>query len=359
MPQNGWRITILKQFQEEKSNKTTESDNRQPLISILVPVYNALEYLPDCMKSIFDQTHKNLEIILINDGSTDGSGEMCDMYGRSDSRVKVIHQENAGWCAARNVALDIAAGEWIGFVDSDDTIEPQMFEVLLVVADEHKKQISGCGYLEHKQQGDAITYVYPQMPPVMNAMLYFSYRHFGISPGMYWCKIYHSSLFKGEGAMRFDPMCRQAGDQLFEAQIILAADGSAYVPQALYNYYRREGSITISPLTEKNLTKLYTFERMIEVFRPTLPKIADRMKFKYAQAVVEFIWRALAYGKQSYEFLPMLRKKARQHARDYLTDKEPGLKQKAIYIAAIICPKPVYKFRRFRKRLRMKFKRNG
>lgn len=101
-----------------------------PLISVIVPVYKVEPYLDKCVSSIVNQTYKNLEIILVDDGSPDRCGAMCDAWARRDSRIRVIHQENQGGGAARNAALDVAQGEWIGMIDSDDYIEPHMFEHL-------------------------------------------------------------------------------------------------------------------------------------------------------------------------------------------------------------------------------------
>lgn len=100
------------------------------LISVIVPVYKVEAYLDKCISSIVNQTYQNLEIILVDDGSPDRSGEICDAWMARDSRIRVIHQENRGGGAARNAALDIARGEWIGMVDSDDYIEPHMYEHL-------------------------------------------------------------------------------------------------------------------------------------------------------------------------------------------------------------------------------------
>ena len=97
------------------------------MLSIIVPVYNVEPYLRKCLDSIVNQTYRDLEILVIDDGSTDGSGKICDEYKR-DERVKVFHMKNRGLSCARNLGLDEAQGEWIGFVDSDDWIEPDMYE---------------------------------------------------------------------------------------------------------------------------------------------------------------------------------------------------------------------------------------
>ena len=104
---------------------------RNPLISVIVPVYKVEAYLDKCVKSILNQTYRNLEIILVDDGSTDNCPAMCDEYARQDARITVIHKENGGLSSARNAGMEIANGEYIGFVDSDDWIAPEMYEVLL------------------------------------------------------------------------------------------------------------------------------------------------------------------------------------------------------------------------------------
>lgn len=105
--------------------------NDTPLITVIVPVYNILDYLPRCVHSITAQTYERLEIILVDDGSTDGTGELCDQLAGEDGRIKVFHKENGGSSSARNLALEHAEGEYVGFVDSDDYIAPDMYERLL------------------------------------------------------------------------------------------------------------------------------------------------------------------------------------------------------------------------------------
>lgn len=106
------------------------------LVSIIVPVYNVEPYLEDCLDSIVSQTYKYLEIILVDDGSTDSSGAICDCYAGKDSRIKVLHKENAGVSAARNSGLDMAAGDYVVFVDSDDMIHPEMVDIYMQAQDE-------------------------------------------------------------------------------------------------------------------------------------------------------------------------------------------------------------------------------
>ncbi len=119
-----------------------------PLISIIVPVYQVEKYLEKCINSILSQTYKNLEIILVDDGSTDNCPAICDRFQDKDSRIKVIHQDNGGLSHARNVGLEISTGDFIGFVDSDDWIEPNMYENLLSALQETGADIAVCNRLD-------------------------------------------------------------------------------------------------------------------------------------------------------------------------------------------------------------------
>ena len=118
----------------------------EKLISVIVPVYNVERYLRQCIESITNQSYKNLQIILIDDGSKDNSGKICDEYAEKDKRIEVIHKENAGVSAARNTGLDNAKGEWITFVDADDWVEKNFCEILIKKAIENESDCIACGY---------------------------------------------------------------------------------------------------------------------------------------------------------------------------------------------------------------------
>ena len=123
------------------------------LISIIIPVYNVEKYLAKCLDSVLNQTYKNLEIILVDDGSKDNSGAICDEYAKRDNRIIVVHQKNSGVSKARNLGMSMATGDYIGFIDSDDTIEANMYEVLLKNAIESGAEISYCGLKQIQLDG--------------------------------------------------------------------------------------------------------------------------------------------------------------------------------------------------------------
>ena len=117
----------------------------RPLISVIVPVYNIIDLLPKCVESIKNQTYRNIEILLVDDGSTDGTGALCDTLKESDARIRVFHKENGGSSSARNLGISNAKGQFLGFVDSDDFIEPDMYERMLNVLLEHNGLVAQIG----------------------------------------------------------------------------------------------------------------------------------------------------------------------------------------------------------------------
>ncbi|MCF2661511.1 glycosyltransferase family 2 protein [Pseudoflavonifractor phocaeensis] len=135
----------------------------KPLISVIVPVYNVGPYLTPCVDSLLGQTHQNMEILLIDDGSTDGSGAVCDGYAARDPRVRVFHQTNQGLSATRNVGLDAALGEYIAFVDADDRVAPDYLEVLLNDITENHTEMACCNYTYADDRGNPFYYPYPRV----------------------------------------------------------------------------------------------------------------------------------------------------------------------------------------------------
>lgn len=128
----------------------------EPLVSVIVPIYNVEKYLKKCVDSIINQTLNDIEIILVNDGSTDNCGKIIDEYAKVDNRVIAIHKANGGQSSARNRGLDIAKGKYIGFIDSDDSIDSEMYELLYNAIEESKSDICACGRQVHSEDGELI-----------------------------------------------------------------------------------------------------------------------------------------------------------------------------------------------------------
>lgn len=202
-----------------------------PLISIIVPIYNVEKYLRDCVESILAQTFTDIEILLIDDGSPDACGAICDEYAQRDSRVRVFHKENGGLSSARNLGLDKASGKWIMFVDSDDKIAPQICERLLEYATEDCLPISPCYALEDNQ----IRRYYD--PIEGNAK--FEVKDFytlGFRVHSAGAKLYHHATIK-KYALRFSEEVYYAEDAIFNYEYLEFIKYIYLVDEELY-YYR-------------------------------------------------------------------------------------------------------------------------
>ena len=129
---------------------------KNDVISVIVPIYKVEEFLDECIQSIVDQTYQNLQIILVDDGSPDRCGEMCEDWARKDKRIEVIHKKNGGLSDARNVGLAEATGEFITFVDSDDWIEPQMYEIMVTTLIAEDADLVACGIVDSYPEKEEI-----------------------------------------------------------------------------------------------------------------------------------------------------------------------------------------------------------
>ena len=215
------------------------------MISIIVPVYKVMPYLRQCVDSILNQSYHNVEILLIDDGSPDGCGGICDEYLKKDERIRVFHTENRGLSAARNLGLREAKGEYIGFVDSDDWIEPSMFEVLLKILEETHADIRVCDFVREPDSFakafQPIKAVY-QGADILNALLEKQINY------TVWNKLFRRELFDG---LRF-PDGKNYEDIALMHRIMYAANRVVVIPVTGYHYRVRPDSITRN-FTAKNL----------------------------------------------------------------------------------------------------------
>jgi len=222
-------------------------------ISVIVPIYNVQDYVDACVESIRKQTYKNLEIILVDDGSTDASGEICDKYAELDNRIKVIHKENGGLSDARNAALDICTGDYIGFVDGDDTIDEDMYELLYRNAVSHDADISMCkerlvcGEQVFRQYNEHAVHKYQGFADCIKEL----YLGAGLSISV--CvKLYKRYLFENVRFLK--------GKTIEDGYIVcdLLRKDTRMVVQYIskYNYMQRNGSITHKKLYANSMLDL-------------------------------------------------------------------------------------------------------
>lgn len=209
-------------------------------ISVIVPVYKVEEYLPKCLDSIINQTYKNLEIILVDDGSPDNSGKICDEYAEKDNRIKVIHKENGGVARARNAGLDAASGDYIGFVDSDDWIEKDMYELLMENAKAYDADISMCGETVY-EKGVCVSKREAERTEVIDKTGTKKRVVVGGNMGLIWNKLIKSSALNN---IRFNEKYDCSEDLLFMYEVIGNINKTVITNIPKYNYFRRPGGLT-------------------------------------------------------------------------------------------------------------------
>ena len=228
------------------------------LVSVIIPVYNVQEYLPACLDCVCGQTYKDLEIILVDDGSTDDSGAICEQYGQNDSRIRVIHKPNGGQSSARNMGIDVANGRWLTFVDSDDLIAPDYVEALLRAIGDC--DISMCDRQKFTQApdpvaGDGAVIVYDK--DQMLRKVYDAPKYIAI-----WGKLYRRELFT---SFRFaEGIIYEDEDAL--PQLFYASEKIACLQEEKYFYRVRPDSTMTATFSKKRLDIICVCKRRIDLF---------------------------------------------------------------------------------------------
>lgn len=228
--------------------------NLEPLISVIVPIYNTEKYLRECVESILKQSYKNIEIILVDDGSTDSSSQICDDYASQDSRIKVIHQPNGGLGKAYNNGFSAATGEYIGIVESDDFIEPDMYEKLLVPAQNYDVDIVKCDFYNYnsfKKSPDTARNIIKNVAP--------ENKSFTISenPGLLsihssiWAALYKASFIK---QIKFsETKSASYQDFPFMMEALMRANKIAVLHDHLLHYRQEPGNMSSISRTDDRL----------------------------------------------------------------------------------------------------------
>lgn len=234
----------------------------KPKISVIIPAYNIEQYLERCLESVSNQTYKNLQVIIIDDGSTDGTGRIAELFSQKDGRFEVIHKKNGGVSAARKSGLDIADGEYIGFVDGDDCIEAEMYQKLMNLSEEYKADIAHCGYqmvfpdrvdMYHGTEKLKIQDTYTGVRDLLEGEL--------VEPGL-GNKLYSRELFDG---IEYNEDIVINEDLLLNFYLFHRSGKSVFYDYPFYHYMIRKNSASISEWNEKKLLDpVCVLEIMIE-----------------------------------------------------------------------------------------------
>lgn len=290
----------------------------KPLISIVIPIYNVEEFLKTCLSKVCVQTYTNVEILLIDDGSTDACPSICDEYAQLDNRITVVHKKNGGLSDARNVGIEISKGEYITFIDSDDFISEDYIEYLYSLIREANADISVCQVQMVTEDGSLIKTKASSKNMVVrgtkNCVHAFLYDNTIDTTA--WRKLYKTSLFK-DNNIKY-PVGRYNEDVFTTYKLVMQSSVIAVGSRQLYMYRQRTGSITKSEFTTKHLDHvlghLERYNGITQVY-PEFKVLAS----KYVISSINKALLKMSKSKGNYNhYLEKFRKEYKKHIWNYM-----------------------------------------
>lgn len=283
-----------------------------PLLSIIIPVYKVEKYIDRCIRSLVEQTYENLEILMVDDGSPDNSGAICDAWAAKDSRIKVIHKENGGSGAARNTALDLAQGELIAFVDSDDYIAPDMYEYLYGLL-EQGADIAECGYRDTHTDDMEFGGADPEVTWYTTEEALLGNIHDQFFRQLIWNKLYRRHCVEG---VRF-PVGTTIDDEFFTYKLLGNAKRLARSEKVLYAYRQQEDSVMHRPYSLKRLTAVQARRERAQYMAEHFPNLAYEAKVDVCYTCLFTMQRCLKeLGREDLA-------KARAYLREVMAELKP------------------------------------
>lgn len=304
----------MDQTQEETLGKEKRDGMDRPLISIVVPVYNVEAYLDRCMASLLGQTYPNIEIILVDDASTDASGAICDRYAAADTRIRSIRlAENSGVSHARNEGIRQARGEYISFVDPDDYVRETMLSTLYASLVESGADISVCG-VEQIGFGKKTSRYLRQTPGVFSGQdMFFSMIRHELMLGVV-TKLYPTELIR---TCRFREDIHYGEDFLFLYHLLQRVNTAVYTPEPLYCYVCRADSATQRLFYERQHTHSLVYEyfhqEALEKFPQYLPQLKQTIVVLNVRMAVNAVESRTLKGKQLDQYLKIFRGRVRRY----------------------------------------------
>lgn len=300
------------------------------LISIVIPIYNAEKYLEECLESVINQTYKNIEIILLNDGSTDNSLNICNKYSLIDKRIKVNDLKHCGVSHARNVGIDISQGEYVAFVDGDDTIEPEFIEILYNTcqANNVKLGVINVNYCYNTLVKKPLT----MKTGVVNVNTYYKLLLYNVK-GFSCNKLYHKSLLDN---ICFDESITICEDLLFNVEVAGVTKHVSIVNKYLYNYRQSNMSAYRQKYNKNKITEIYAYDKILSLIQKNCPEMLIFYKYEYLLMAIS---QKHNYKDSSYkneEIFSIIKTSVKKYYSEVLMSKKIKISKK-IYI--LLCDK--------------------
>lgn len=316
-------------------------------ISVIVPVYNIEAYFERTVESILAQTYDELEIIIVDDGSSDDSGKIADCLAEQDSRIKVLHKSNGGVTAARIDGIRLATGNWIGFVDGDDLIEPEMFDILLQNAKKHSADISHCGY--QMVFPSRVDYYYNTQKTVVQDRkqgVYDLLEGSYVEPGL-WNKLVRAEIVKNTIKENLvDTSIRINEDLLMNYHFFRQSEKSVYYDRCLYHYMLRKNSAATSGV---NKSKLYDPIRVLKLIYEDVGENEILKNVLTARLASLYINGAVMKNPQNEPYIDEYIKMCRKELKSVKPIIAKGNFGRAIKLRCILCTASPLMYKLFHK----------
>lgn len=292
----------------------------QELITVIIPVYNVEKYLSECINSIIKQTYTNLEIILINDGSTDNSPNICIQFQEKDNRIKLINKENGGLSSARNAGIDIAKGKYLVFVDSDDYVDVKYIEKLYNLATINKTKIAQCAIWKVNDEKEKIEKIGYSSNEIKNGkeMIKDIYSNHWLENIVVWNKIYEKSIFKN---IRF-PLGKINEDEFTTYKILYNETKISITDDSLYFYRQSNNSLMRKKFNIRRLNLLEALEGRIEFFYKNGEiELYDMTIKAYLNKCIESYMNVRIYIENSKDIQKMIKRKYFEYSEKIFKNK--------------------------------------
>ena len=314
------------------------------MITVVMSVYNTGEFLPKAMDAMLKQTWTDYEIILVDDGSTDGSSETCDQQAKRGDNIRVFHKPNGGLSSARNFGIEHARGEYIIFPDPDDWVEPNYLEKLMAIKTGSRADLSVCGHFDEMDgkvrvwNADASPCVMDNSAAMELLMLPSSFC------GYAWNKLYRMDVIRGNH-LRFDTELGMAQDLHFAVRYFQCIHTVAYDPIPLYHYNHDSGGVTASysPLTKRKLSSLLTYQRIGEITAENYPRIRDIAYSSLCHMCLQYIYIYYRSGMKDKDTLALLTENYKKY-RGYYAASSAYTKRDKMFMNVMPLSPKLYAF---------------
>lgn len=307
------------------------------LISVIIPVYKVESYLPQCLDSVLASTYRNLEIILVDDGSPDNCGAICDQYAAGDSRINVIHQTNQGLSAARNAGLYAASGDFVAFVDSDDLVAPMLFESLLWAIKYTDSDVAACEYTRNEEKMMRLCDLKPEILKLIDGMdgciQVFSgepsLRATTYTGPMVWNKLYRKEKIKTDFKKESIP----AEDIHFNWEYAKNCNRMVLIPQALYYWRITPNSITLSLNIDKYVAIACVWDHIAEATSHSNTLLCTHLRYRAASSAHAALRRIVQSDQEAQylEFINQASTVMKKYFRDVMLHEDPSFGAKVVY----------------------------